>query len=423
MADSAPEKVTETILVSSQSAVVDPEIARRRRRTRITVALVLLALVTLLPFYRSLGSYNYVLQVGVSIFMWMALASSWNILGGYTGYISLGHNVFFGVGAYFSALVLIHYGVSPFVSAVGAGIVALLLGLLAGLVTFRTQGPAFIISTIALLFIVLVWFDTWSLTGGSNGLSLPVPPFSREWLRVPFYYAMLLAALLAMLLSHRVQHSKFGLALRAIGADQVKAEVAGINTRLFKVLAFALSAFVPGIVGALFAYSISYVRPTIFFLIAVGAEMVLMSIIGGRGTVAGPVIGAALIVLLNEASLTYFGATELNLVITGGLLVVVLLFFPAGSSAPSANGDGSPLSSIGTDRSGCRHCVLGEALDRLTHHRFCVGHTGPPFEGDGSLGDQHPHAVDRPETTTDRRRQQVGDGRDIHEVEYPGMSR
>lgn len=330
MGDKAAEAVTETALVSSEPAAVDPSVARRRRRTRITVALVVLALVALLPFYRSMGAYSYVLQVGVTIFMWIALASSWNILGGYTGYISLGHNVFYGVGAYVSALLLIHFGISPFVSAVLAGVVALLLGLLAGLVTFRTQGPAFIISTIALLFIILVWFDTWSLTGGSNGLSLPLPPFSREWLRVPFYYAMMVAALVAVFLGHRVQHSKFGLALRAIGADQVKAEVAGINTRLFKVMAFALSAFVPGVVGAIFAYSISYVRPTIFFLIAVGAEMVLMSIIGGRGTVAGPVIGAALVVLLNEASLTYFGATEFNLVITGGLLVVVLLFFPGG---------------------------------------------------------------------------------------------
>jgi branched-chain amino acid transport system permease protein len=313
--------------VAEPRAVADPGVARRRRRVRIIVALTILVLALLLPLYRSMGAYNYVLQVGVSIFMWAAMASSWNILGGYTGYISLGHNVFYGVGGYFSALLLIHFGLSPFLTAPLAGLVALSLGLL---VTFRTQGPAFIISTIALLFMVLTWFDTWSVTGGSNGLSLPVPPFPREWLRAPFYYAMLGAALVAVFLGHRVQHSKFGIALRAIGADQVKAEVAGIDTRRYKMLAFALSAFIPGAVGAIFAYSISYVRPTIFFLIAIGAQMVLMAIIGGRGTVAGPVIGAALVILLNETSLTYLGATELNLVFSGGLLVVVLLFFPGG---------------------------------------------------------------------------------------------
>jgi branched-chain amino acid transport system permease protein len=147
---------------------------------------------------------------------------------------------------------------------------------------------------------------------------------------MPFYYAMLGCAAAALFIGHRVQHSKFGLALRAIGADQVKAEVAGINTRLFKMLAFALSAFIPGVVGAVFAYSISYVRPTVFFLIAVGAQMVLMSIIGGRGTVAGPAIGAAFVILLNEVSLTYLGATELNLAFSGALLILVLLFFPGG---------------------------------------------------------------------------------------------
>ncbi len=204
-------------------ATVDEAALRRRRRIRNISILIVLAALLALPMFRSMNAYTYVLQVGVSVFMWMALSSSWNVLGGYTGYISLGHNVFYGVGAYFSALLLIHFGISPFVSAVLAGVVALCLGLVAGLVTFRTHGPSFIISTFALLFIVLLWFDSWTLTGGANGLSLPVPPFPREWFRMPFYYAMLGCAVVALFIGHRVQHSKFGLALRAIGADQFKA--------------------------------------------------------------------------------------------------------------------------------------------------------------------------------------------------------
>jgi branched-chain amino acid transport system permease protein len=172
--------------------------------------------------------------------------------------------------------------------------------------------------------------DNWSYLGGSNGLSLPLPPFEISWLKVPFYYAMLVAAIGAVLLGYRVQHSKFGLSLRAIASDEVKAEVAGINTRKFKVMAFALSAFFPGVVGAIWGYSLAYLRPVIFLLIAIAARMVLMVIIGGRGTVAGPVIGAALLVALDEASITVFGGSELNLVITGALLVITLLFFPMG---------------------------------------------------------------------------------------------
>ncbi len=141
---------------------------------------------------------------------------------------------------------------------------------------------------------------------------------------------MLIAAILATMLGYKVAHSKFGLALRAIAEDEVKAEVAGIDTRKFKMMAFALSAFFPGVVGALWGYSLAYLRPVIFLLIAVAARMVLMVIVGGRGTVAGPVIGAALIVFFDEASITFFGSSELNLVITGALLVLMLLFFPAG---------------------------------------------------------------------------------------------
>lgn len=299
-------------------------------RSRWIVLAIVTAVIAVLPLVRGYGSYNYVLQLGTIALMWIAMTSSWNILGGYTGYISLGHNVFFGVGGYVAGLLLLELGWSPFVTAPLAGLFATLLGLIAGLITYRTHGPSFIISTIALLLVVTLLMDNWSYLGGSNGLSLPLAPFDVTWLKVPFYYAMLVAAVGAVALGYRVQHSKFGLALRAIASDEVKAEAAGISTRRFKVMAFALSAFFPGVVGAIWGYSLAYLRPVIFLLIAVAARMVLMVIIGGRGTVAGPVIGAILVIFLDEASVTLFGATELNLVITGVLLIVTLLFFPLG---------------------------------------------------------------------------------------------
>ena len=308
------------------------ELGEMARPSRIRWAVVGVAtlLLLVLPLARFMDSYNYVLQIATVIFMWVSLSSSWNILGGYTGYISLGHNVFFGIGGYVAGLLLLELGWSPFLTAPLAGLVSMLLGLVAGLITYRTQGPSFIISTIALLLVVTLLMDNWSYLGGSSGLSLPLPGFDRDWLKVPFYYAMLVAAIGAVLLAYRVQHSKFGLALRAIASDEVKAEMAGISTRRFKVMAFSLSAFFPGVVGAVWGYSLAYLRPVIFFLIAVAARMVLMAIIGGRGTVAGPVIGAILIVVLDEASVSFLGASELNLVITGLLLVVTLLFFPLG---------------------------------------------------------------------------------------------
>jgi branched-chain amino acid transport system permease protein len=141
---------------------------------------------------------------------------------------------------------------------------------------------------------------------------------------------MAISAIGAVYLSYRVAHSKFGLGLRAISQDETKAEVAGINTRRYKVTAFALSAFFIGTVGAIWGYSLTYLRPTAFFAIAIAARMVLMAIIGGRGTVAGPVIGAILIVGVNEFAVRQVGESALNIVVTGGVLVLALLFFPLG---------------------------------------------------------------------------------------------
>lgn len=303
------------------------------RRVDQRIALLALALAALLcvPLtYPVLTTYSYTLQIMTTGFMWIALASSWNIIGGYAGYISLGHNVFLAAGAYFAGGVFAYVGVSPFVMAPVAGLVCVLLGMLIGLITLRTRGPAFIISTIALMLIARILFDNWDYLGGSNGLSLPLLDLETGLIKVPFYYGMLLCAIGAVYLSYRVRHSKFGLGLRAIAEDEVKAEVAGVNTRAYKIAAFALSGFFIGAAGSLWGYSLFYLRPEAFLTLAVAADMVLMAIIGGRATVAGPVIGAVLIVAFNEISVSQLGSSEINLAITGVLLMAALLFFPLG---------------------------------------------------------------------------------------------
>jgi branched-chain amino acid transport system permease protein len=324
--------MTQVEQVEPASPLAPPPEQATRSPARFVALFAAVLFLAALPLSRPLigQPYNYVLQIGTVGLMWIAMTSSWNLIGGYTGYISLGHNVFFGMGGYTSGLLLVYLGLSPFVTAPLAGLVAVAFGFLTGLVTLRTRGPSFIISTIALLLMVSLLFDNWEFVGGSNGLSLPLPPFSLETLKVPFYYAMLIIAAGSVYLGYRVAHSKFGLALRAIAQDETKAEVAGIDTRRMKVAAFSLSAFFVGAAGAIWGYSLTYLRPTIFFIIGVAAQMVLMVIIGGRGTVAGPAVGAVLLVALNEVSVSQFGSSELNIVVTGVILLVVLLFFPQG---------------------------------------------------------------------------------------------
>lgn len=294
----------------------------------LSALLLILALFPLLQVIS--GQFNYWLHMLLFTFLNITMAASWNIIGGYAGYISLGHNVFSGVGGYVSGALLVFYGLSPFLTAPLAGAVAFLLGLCFGLITLRTRGSAFIIATIALVLLAKLSLDNLELLGGTNGVSLPLLPLPAKFVKLPFYYGMLLTAVGAVYTSYRIRHSKFGLGLRAIAQDETKAEVAGIPTSHYKILAFAISAFFPGVAGALWAYYLTYLRPTIYFAILGAAEIVLMALLGGRGTVAGPVLGAVLLVAMNEFFVAKFGSTELNIAGTGLLMLIVLLFFPEG---------------------------------------------------------------------------------------------
>lgn len=277
------------------------------------------------------GTFNFYMTILILMFLHSTLASSWNIMGGFTGYISLGHNVFFAVGAYFGGILLSDFGIPVFVSAPFAGLVAMLVGFVVGFITLRVRGPSFIIATVALVLLTRLMLDNWDYVQGARGMTLPLLVEDKVYAKIPFYYAMLVIASGAVYLSYRIRHSKFGLGLRAISQDEIKAESAGIPTSWFKILAFALSGFFIGAAGAIWGHYLNYLQPAIFLMILVGAQMVLMSILGGKGTVAGPVVGAVLVILINEAILSSpFGSSELNIFMTGLLMLLVLLFFPDG---------------------------------------------------------------------------------------------
>lgn len=322
------------------SATADPKLApvpagaqpaakpSTARKYFLAGVLLLLALFPLLQFVN--GSLNYILFMMLYTFMYIAMASSWNIIGGYTGYTSLGHNVFFAIGAYFSGVLLVYFKISPYLTAPLAGLLAMAVGLLVGMISLRTRGPAFIISTVAMILLVKISFDNWDYIGGSNGLSLPIPDVDILVSKFPFYYYMLALAAGSVYISYRIRHSKFGLGLRAISQDETKAEVAGIPTNTYKILAFAISGLFVGMTGAIWGYYLTYLRPNIFLTVLTAAQLVLMTILGGRGTVLGPVVGSIVFIAANEFFVTQLGASELNIVATGALMILVLLFFPEG---------------------------------------------------------------------------------------------
>jgi branched-chain amino acid transport system permease protein len=316
------------ILDAPPAAGLEEASSAASRRALIGLLLAFAALFPVLHLYQ--GGLNYWLHMLLFVYMNVAVASSWNIIGGYAGYISLGHNVFLAVGGYFSGILFAYYGVSPFITTPLAGVAAMAVGFVVGTITLRTRGPTFIISTIALVLLAKIALDNWDYIGGANGMSLPLVPLPVEVVKLPFYYGMLLIAIGAVYLSFRIRRSKFGLGLRAISQDETRAEVAGIPTGWYKILAFATSGLFVGMAGALWGYYLTFLRPTIFLSILIGAKIVLMTILGGRGTVAGPVVGAILFVAANEFFVSYFGASELNIAATGALLILALLFFPDG---------------------------------------------------------------------------------------------
>jgi branched-chain amino acid transport system permease protein len=274
-------------------------------------------------------------NIAVFTVMYVGLATAWNIMGGYTGYISLGHAAFFGFGSYTLGLLLarlhIAAGYAPFLLVPVAGLATALLAVGIGWFALRTRAATFVIVTIAFMFMLqLLAENLVGLTGGGGGLSFPVPPWSGADFNTPYYYAMLALATLALLTSWRIRRSKFGLGLLAIRDDEDKALAVGVPTRAFKLTAFVVSAAFVGMIGAVYGYYVTYIYPQFVVDPLIGISMVLMVFLGGLGTLSGPVIGALILEPL-QLSLAYnYGASRLYLVLYAAVFLGVILLLPRG---------------------------------------------------------------------------------------------
>jgi branched-chain amino acid transport system permease protein len=274
-------------------------------------------------------------NIAVFTMMYIGLATAWNIMGGYTGYISLGHAGFFGFGAYTLGLLLAHLGMNagyaPFLLVPIAGLATAVLALGVGWFALRTRAATFVIVTIAFMFMLqLLAENLVGLTGGGGGLSFPIPPWSGDYFNTPYYYAMLALATLGLGISWRIRRSKFGLGLLAIRDDEDKALSVGVSTRAFKLTAFVISAALVGMIGGVYGYYVTYIYPQFVVDPLIGISMVLMVFLGGLGTISGPVLGA-LILEPAQLWLAYnYGASRLYLVLYAAVFLAVILVLPRG---------------------------------------------------------------------------------------------
>ena len=291
----------------------------------------------LLPVLLLLLAYPWIFRapyfhvLGFNVMLYATMASSWNIMGGYTGYKSLGHSAFYGLGAYFVALAANQLGWNPLLSAPVLALGVALVAMLVGWAMLRTHGSAFVIATIAMLLIFrLLALNLKDITNGAPGLSQPLPPWPPDLSRMPFYYYMLACLAVVVIVSTFIRRSRFGLGLLAIRDDEGKAEMVGVNTTLYKVIAFGISAYFVGLGGGIWSYETSHISPIFAFDIVVGVEMILMTMIGGLGTVWGPVLGAFILIPASDLILFNFGASAIHIAILGGLMIVIILFLPRG---------------------------------------------------------------------------------------------
>jgi len=271
----------------------------------------------------------FFLTLFFSVFMYVGLTESWNLMGGYTGYISLGHIAFFSTGAYTTAVLMNRFGASPFATAILGGLFASIVAALVGYPVLRLKGAYFTISSMLLSVVMQLIFMNWEFVGSSTGLWYKLLPVSIETNRFIFYEVMLGLATVITLLVRWVEKSKFGAGLIAIREDEDVAKTMGINTPRLKIRAFVLGAFLAGVVGGVYGYYMSYVHPEVTFNINTSLLLLLMSFFGGCRTWTGPLLGAVVLSLMNQLIVTFIGA-EISRIIYGLLLVIVIIFMPDG---------------------------------------------------------------------------------------------
>lgn len=300
---------------------------------RVLPAAGLLVLAAAVLSFPALAPNPYILSAGIVVLNYAVLSTSWNFVGGFTGYISLGHGALAGLGGYGTALLVTRAGLPSFVALAVAALAVAALAVPIGLAALRVRGASFVIVSIALVLILLLVFQSWaSVTGGSRGLVVPRPfpgMLRPEHHRV-FYYLFAGLLAVALLAWWVIDRSRFGLGLKAIREDEDKAEALGTPTFTYKLIVFVVSAAFTALAGGLYALWFGDLDPVFQFSILTGSYLVLMALLGGVRNLFGPLAGALIVGTALEYFKGQFGNTPLHLVATGILLGLVVMFMPDG---------------------------------------------------------------------------------------------
>jgi len=304
-----------------------------RRQRWLTLAGIAAA-VALLAAFPVMFTDPTATSIGVFTLVFMVATAAWNVFSGYSGYLALGHAVFFGSGGYAVALAARDwhfkggwdvFGLLPF-----GGLVAAAIAIPFGLIALRTRRHTFVVVTIAIFFIFQLAAFNLGFTGGTSGIELPLAPFSPTSYNDPFFYVGLVILILTVAMSWAVRRSRFGLQLLAIRDDEDRARGLGVKVGRVKLTAFVLSAFPVGMVGGLYFYFLGQIFPQFAYDPLFDISLALMAFLGGIGTLLGPLLGALVLEALQQYFTQSLSGNGTYLIAYGVLFLAVILLLPRG---------------------------------------------------------------------------------------------
>jgi branched-chain amino acid transport system permease protein len=292
------------------------------------------AAVAIFPF---ISPSPFYIHLVLMVFLYATMGQAWNILGGFTGQISLGNAMFFGTGAYASALLITKFGINPWIGLVAGGFCALLISQVIAYPFFRMTGHYFAVATLVMAEIIQTLMVNWDYCGGARGLWIPIVDESVINLqfhasKTPYYFIGFIIMCAMFFFTYLIKESKWGYYFRAIKDEAETARSRGINTTLYKCFSFAISAFVTGLVGAFYAQYVMFISPSNVYIITLSITVALISILGGLGSLWGPLIGTAILIPLSELSRAYLGGGEraIDQIVYGILIMIIAVYQPKG---------------------------------------------------------------------------------------------
>jgi branched-chain amino acid transport system permease protein len=280
---------------------------------------------------------RFAIDIFIRILLFAFIGVAWNLMGGYAKQLSLGHAAFFGLGAYTSTILQIRYGVSPWIGMVAGGIVAMLASLPIGVVCFRLRGPYFAIATIATAQVLMLLFLKFrDFAWGAEGTTIPnlgnAPLMMQFDSKTPYYYIALALLALGLAITYLIERSWMGYYLVAVGEDEDAAEAVGVDVLRIKRHIYLISAFLTALGGTFYVQYIYFIDPNTAFSFNVSVEAALVSIVGGIGTLWGPVVGTVLLETTSALLQSWLGSSlgGVQLTVYGLILIAVILWRPSG---------------------------------------------------------------------------------------------